>query len=95
MSSLSLLPAPLMYVAAVSLAVALACGGQVVVQRRFRTDQFATHNEVAGFIVSVAGTLFAVVLGFVTVVVWEQYRGTQERVSVETAPSCGCNVVKG
>jgi hypothetical protein len=74
-----------MYVLAVGLAVAVACGGQVIVQRCFRTDQFATHNEVAGFIVSVAGTLFAVVLGFVTVVVWEQYRGTQERVSVETA----------
>jgi Protein of unknown function (DUF4239) len=85
MSSLSLLPAPLLYFAAVALAVLVACGGQIAVQRCFRTDQFATHNEVAGFIVSVAGTLFAVVLGFVTVVVWEEYRGTQERLSLETA----------
>jgi Protein of unknown function (DUF4239) len=85
MGSLSGLPAPLMYFAAVGLAVVLACAGQIAVQRRYRTEQFATHNEVAGFIVSVAGTLFAVVLGFVTVVVWEQYRGTQERISVETS----------
>ncbi|MDB5027980.1 MAG: hypothetical protein JWO66_1669 [Candidatus Eremiobacteraeota bacterium] len=85
MSSLSSISAPLIFLGGIVLAVAAACGGQIVVRRRFNTDQFATHNEVAGFIVTVAGTLFAVVLGFVTVVVWEQYRGSEERVSVETA----------
>lgn len=34
---------------------------------------------------AVVGTLYAVVLGFVTVVVWQQYDSTQAHVSVESA----------
>jgi hypothetical protein len=30
------------------------------------------HNEVGGIVIAVTGTLYAVVLGFLTVVVWQK-----------------------
>ncbi len=66
-------------------AVAVGCGGQLLVQRVFKDAEFVAHNDVAGFIIAVVGTLYAVVLGFVTVIVWQQYDATRERVALETA----------
>src|SRR5262245_31490889 len=40
------------------------------------------HNEVAGFIYAVIGVLYAVVLGFTAIIVWERFdeaRGNVER----------------
>lgn len=32
------------------------------------------HNDVAGFIYAVLGVVYAVLLGFVTLVVWEDFQ---------------------
>jgi hypothetical protein len=37
------------------------------------------HNEVAGFIYAVIGVLYAVVLGFTAVIVWERYDQAKSR----------------
>jgi tryptophan-rich sensory protein len=79
------IPSALLLAITVVLAVGVTCGGLMAVHRRFRADVFLPHNEVAGFIISVVGTLYAVVLGFVTVVVWQQYDATKERLALETA----------
>ncbi len=60
-------------------------GGQLALHRALPHTRFVEHNEVAGFIISVAGTMYAVVLGFLTVVVWQQYDGTRERLADETS----------
>jgi hypothetical protein len=65
------------------LCVGLACGGHVIVHRTFRSVDFIEHNEVAGFIVAVVGVLYAVLLGFLTVVVWEHYAESDERAQSE------------
>jgi hypothetical protein len=42
------------------------------------------HNEVGGVIIAVTGTLYAVILGFLTVVVWQHFLEARELVVVES-----------
>jgi hypothetical protein len=54
-------------------------------QRRFRSEVLRKHNDVAGFLFSAVGVIYAVVLGFVVVVVWEKYDATVSNVATEVA----------
>lgn len=85
MNAMYVMPAPLALVLGVALLVAFAFAMHWVLGRWFTSDDLAVHNYVAGTIVGVVGTLYAVVLGFITVVVWQQYDGTRERLALETA----------
>jgi hypothetical protein len=78
-------PSVVLLLVAIAVAVACACGGQLYVHRRFRSQDFVQHNEVGGFIIAVVGTLYAVVLGFLTVVVWQHFAETRELVALESA----------
>lgn len=53
------------------------------VQRRVRSEVLRRHNDVAGFLFSAVGVLYAVVLGFVVVVVWQKYDGAVANVENE------------
>jgi hypothetical protein len=53
--------------------VLVACSLHAVVQRIVKHETLTPHNEVAGVILTVIGTLYAVILGFVVVVVWQGY----------------------
>jgi Protein of unknown function (DUF4239) len=57
------------------IAVAVACfvGLHALLQRRLSTEMLRRHNEVAGYLFSAVGVLYAVLLGFVVVVVWQKY----------------------
>ncbi|HZV78612.1 MAG TPA: hypothetical protein VFF60_03255 [Candidatus Binatus sp.] len=83
--SLYLLPPPLLLIIALVVAVALACAGQIWVHRRFSSQEFVRHNEVGGFIIAVVGTVYAVVLGFLTVIVWQHFVNARDLVAQETA----------
>jgi Protein of unknown function (DUF4239) len=78
-------PSGVLLIGTIAVAVALVCYAQTFVHRRFKPADFVAHNEVAGFMIAVVGTLYAVVLGFFTVIVWQQYDGMQDRLSLETA----------
>jgi Protein of unknown function (DUF4239) len=54
-------------------------------QRRSNSDVLRKHNDVAGFLFSAVGVIYAVVLGFVVVVVWEKYDTTVSNVESEIA----------
>jgi hypothetical protein len=54
-----------------------------LVQRRFKSDVLRRHNDVAGFLFSAVGVLYAVVLGFVVVVVWQKYDAAVANVESE------------
>jgi hypothetical protein len=82
---LAAVPSAVLLLATIALAVALACTAQTFIHTRFKQTDFVAHNEVAGFIIAVVGTLYAVVLGFFTVMVWQQYDGTRDRLALETA----------
>ena len=59
--------------AIVALVVALFVVLHAFIQRRLRSELLRRHNDVAGFLFSAVGVLYAVVLGFVVVVVWQKY----------------------
>ena len=66
-------------------AVAAACLGQWYVHRRFRESDFVRHNEVGGFLVAVVGSLYGVLLGFMTVIAWQHFEECAQLVAAESA----------
>ena len=85
MTLLYSIPSILLLAIAIVVVVAGACGGQIYIHRHFRSADFVQHNEVGGFIISVVGTLYAVMLGFLTVVVWQQFADARQSVALESA----------
>jgi hypothetical protein len=53
----------------VAVAVVVAVGGLVLVQRLVPTKRRKQHNDVAGFIYAVLGVSYAVLLGLVLIAV--------------------------
>jgi hypothetical protein len=84
------IPPLLLLIIAIAIAVCFATLGQLYVHRRFKAAEFVRHNEVAGFIISVVGTLYAVLLGFFTVVVWQHFSESREQAARES--SCAADV---
>jgi hypothetical protein len=72
----------LLIIAAVGIAAALL---HALVHRRVAYASLIKHNDVAGFVFSVIGVIYAVVLGFVVVVVWEKFDAANDHVQVEAA----------
>ena len=61
----------------------VALAGALLVRRWANVEVLERHNEVAGFIYAVVGVLYAVVLGFTAVIVWERYDQAQAEVEKE------------
>ena len=57
----------------VGVSVLLAHLGLRLVRRRIPLPVLETHHEVAGFIIGVLGAIYAVLLAFVVVAVWDQF----------------------
>src|SRR5262245_57774221 len=57
----------------VSLSVAVAVAGFLVVERRWAATLRRQHNDVAGFIYAVLGIAYGVLIAFVVVVVWQDF----------------------
>jgi hypothetical protein len=68
---------PLSILAAVSivLAVLLSLGGLALFHHFIDKAQLRESHDVSGFVYAVVGVIYAVLLAFVVVVVWEQFRG--------------------
>ena len=84
MNLVSSIPALILLALALIVGVGFACLGQLVVHRRFRKSSFIEHNEVGGIIFAVAGTLYAVVIGFLTVVAWQHFEEARAIVVMES-----------
>jgi Protein of unknown function (DUF4239) len=61
----------------VALAILMAVGGLVLVQRLYSIDQRKQHNDVAGFIYAVLGVAYAVLLGLMLIAVWEKWEAAE------------------
>jgi hypothetical protein len=61
----------------------LATVGALLVRRWVPVEVLERHNEVAGFIYSVIGVMYAVLLGFTAIIVWERYDQAQTAVEKE------------
>jgi amino acid transporter len=59
--------------AVVGLSILVAHIGLRIVRRLVPLAVLETHHEVAGFIIGVLGAIYAVLLAFVVVIMWDQY----------------------
>src|SRR5215212_3566225 len=57
----------------VAVAMLIAVGGLVLVQRLVSTERRRQHNDVAGFIYAVLGVAYAVLLALVVIATWEEF----------------------
>ncbi len=81
------IPAPILLLTALAVSLLGALTAQSVIHRRFDGSAFVAHNEVGGIIVVVVASLYAVLLGFMTVVAWEHFQESREIVVVEADAS--------
>jgi hypothetical protein len=78
-------PAVALLFVAICVTVTGACVGQWYVHRLLPERDFVRHNEVGGFIIAVAGSLYGVALGFLTVVTWQHFAAANDLVTLESA----------
>ena len=69
----------------ICLAMVVAGGGLVLVQRLMPTRRRMQHNDVAGFIYAVLGVAYAVLLGLMVIAVWEEWNATNAAVDQEAS----------
>src|SRR5215216_6223487 len=69
--------------------VLVAVTGLVVVQRLVPPERREAHNDVAGFIYAVLGVAYAVLLAFVAIAVWQDYKTAQTNVESEAHELAG------
>jgi hypothetical protein len=67
----------------VILSILLSIAGMYLVRRRIPFARLKGNNEVAGFIYSMIGIVYAVLLGFIVIVVWEKYSDTENSIQEE------------
>jgi Na+/melibiose symporter-like transporter len=63
--------------------VLVSIAGTLIVRRLISVEVLERHNEVAGFIYAVIGVVYAVLLGFAAITVWERYDRAQAAVEQE------------
>lgn len=64
--------------------VLLAIVGLLLVRARVTVDTLESHHEVAGFFIGVLGAIYAVLLAFVVIVMWEKFEHAHVVVSQES-----------
>jgi hypothetical protein len=65
------------------LATALAMTGPPLIRRRVPFEKLRANNEVAGFTFATVGVLYAVLLAFVVVIVWERFHEAEKALADE------------
>lgn len=61
----------------------LAMAGPLLVRRYVTLEKLTDNNEIAGFKFAALGVVYAVMLAFAVVVVWEKFRDAEEAVARE------------
>src|SRR5665213_3152870 len=60
-----------------------AMAGPFIVRRYISLSRLRTNNEIAGFKFATVGVLYAVLLAFAVIVVWEKFNDADNRVAAE------------
>ena len=84
MEFLYAIPAALLLFGVLALAVAAALGVQAFIHRHFSGEDFVAQNQIGGIIITVIASLYAVLLGFMTVVTWEHFEESRTMVVSES-----------
>ncbi len=69
--------------AIIIVAVALSCTGLAIVSWLWPHEVRSNHNDVAGFIIAIVGVVYAVLLAFIAVAVWQNYDAVNTAVDRE------------
>jgi hypothetical protein len=80
---LASLPLWLAAIFVVVLPTAAAMAGPVLIRRRFSLERLTTNNEIAGFKFATVGVIYAVLLAFAVIVVWERFSSAEAAVIQE------------
>ena len=83
MSFFTIAPLWVIALALVGLATLIAMIGPVIIRKRVSLEQLRTNNEVAGFKFATVGVIYAVLLGFAVIVVWEKFSEAENDVALE------------
>ncbi len=78
------IPPALLLLLVLAIAVAVALTAQAFIHKRFNGRTFVAHNQVGGIIITVVASLYAVLLGFMTVVTWEHFQESRAMVVLES-----------
>jgi len=82
-SFLTSLPLWLSGLLIVGLTTLLAMLGPIIVRRYVPLERLTTNNEVAGFKFAAVAVLYAVLLAFAVIVVWERFGDAETNVAKE------------
>src|SRR6187551_32116 len=85
MQSLTTMPLWLSVLLLVVLPTAIAMAGPPIVRRFIRLDRLRTNNEVAGFKFATIGVIYAVLLAFAVIVVWQKFNDAESVVAREAS----------
>jgi Na+/proline symporter len=61
----------------------IAMAGPIIIRRQVSLEKLNNNNEVAGFKFAVVGVLYAVMLAFAVIVVWEKFNDAEKDVAQE------------
>ena len=78
-------PTVLLGIGIVALTTGVAVAGLVLVRRSVELSSLEAHHEVAGFILAVVGVVYAVLLAFVVVIVWQAFEDSRKTTNEEAA----------
>ena len=79
------LPLPVVGAGIVALGIALSVVGLLVARRLLPLDTLALHHDITGAQFQVVGTLYAVLLAFIVITVWQRYDSLTTTVELEAA----------
>lgn len=80
---LTVLPLWVSGILLIALPTLVAMCGPVLIRRRVSLERLSTNNEVAGFKFATIGVLYAVLLAFAVIVVWEKFSDAEGHVAEE------------
>jgi hypothetical protein len=78
-------PPPIVGFGWVAVIVGVSVGGLILFRRAVSHTRFENANHVSGAVFQVAGVLYAVLVAFVVVVVWEQFGDAEDASSKEAS----------
>ena len=67
----------------IGVATLLAMAAPILVRRRISSERLRRNNEVAGFTFATVGVLYAVLLAFAVIIVWEKFSEAENAVAQE------------
>lgn len=82
---LCVLPPTLATIFAVALAASLSIGCLLLIHYLVPHKLRSVHNDVAGFMLAIVGVIYAVLLAFIAIAVWEGYTAAGQLVQTEAS----------